>query len=208
AQWALDSLLAGSSPAKGSIAVPHRLLHTAAIPFAPHTGPGPFDTWLQQTLNYTHLGAVRAAVTQRHDTRHPLQDRGEAHVTLITPPEFSQILAPAGVTHADLIRIAQQHRVQSIAFRPICIGRQQIPDPVEPGANQVVYNLIVSSPEWLRLRWAVWDHFVALGGEPSRWDPQYHYPHVTIGFTHRDLFDQDGVHKGRNSCWRPITLVD
>ncbi|KAJ1981803.1 hypothetical protein H4R35_000569 [Dimargaris xerosporica] len=202
-------MFADSSPVKDAIAVPRRLFHTAPIPFAPHAGPGPFDTWLQQTLNYMHLAIVRAAVTHQHnDTRHPLQDRGEAHVTLITPPEFSQILAPAGVTHADLVRIAQQHRVQRIAFRPICIGRQQIPDPLEPGVNQVVYNLIVASPEWLQLRWAVWDHFVALGGEPSHWDPQYYYPHITIGFTHRDLFDQDGVHKGSNSCWRPITLSD
>ncbi|KAJ1775088.1 hypothetical protein LPJ62_006961, partial [Coemansia sp. RSA 2167] len=50
-----------------------------------------------------------------------LQSRGEAHVTIITPPEFDRVLKPAGVTIQEIEEIAQQANIQHSRLTPVCL---------------------------------------------------------------------------------------
>ncbi|KAJ1926479.1 hypothetical protein IWQ60_003754 [Tieghemiomyces parasiticus] len=200
-------------PDSPGFTLPAAALNTTAIPYESHGGPGPNDTWLQHTLNAALLTPLRQAVEAAHGQ--PLLNRGEAHVTLITPPEYHNVLAPAGVTLTDLDDIARAAQVQAAPIQALCVGRQRLVVTASPQlkdggdtTTMYAYNLIVRSPTWTRIRWQVWRRFIGLGGEPSLFDPEANWPHVTLGFSHRDLFLQDGVFKGINSCWRAVTVVE
>ncbi|KAJ1649880.1 hypothetical protein IWQ61_009167 [Dispira simplex] len=184
--------------------VPRALLNTSSIPFEAHHGPTPMDTWLQQTLNFTLLLPLLTQVQHAHGEHQLLKNRGEAHITVVTPPEFDQILAPVGITAQHLETIAHDYRLQDSPLDVICVGRQIAYD-VTTSERMYAYNLLMCPSTWLEIRWAVWRAYVALGGEPSWFSPTLFFPHVTLGYTHRDLHIQDGVFKGVNSCWHTTT---
>jgi len=45
------------------------------------------------------------------------------------------------------------------------------------------------------------------GGEGALFQAESFWPHVTVGFTYRDMFLEDGVFKGLNSCFGNIQTV-
>lgn len=104
----------------------------------------------------------------------PLVSRGEAHLTVVTPPEMKRLKPRARQ------RLLADLRRQTLALRPVCLG-------VGKSGDLATYFLVVDAPaiKKLRQRAGLWDHY---------------YPHVTLGFTERDLHEADGVRKDRRSC--------
>lgn len=50
--------------------------------------------------------------------------------------------------------------------------------------------------------------YVAKGGDPGDWDPTWFFPHITLGFTHADLHEHQGVLKNIKHSWdRRFRLV-
>ncbi|MBL7687376.1 MAG: hypothetical protein JNJ49_05035 [Bdellovibrionaceae bacterium] len=118
-----------------------------------------------------------------------LKTRGEAHITLITPPEFD-------VLSKHLAESEIRHAFDAVALRPaepICVGRGHV------GAAKTYY-VVVKLASALKVRELLAKKFKARGGDLAQFKAAVFYPHVTLGFTDRDLHIQDGVVKDAKSC--------
>lgn len=131
-----------------------------------------------------------------------LKHRGEAHITVITPPEFDALLD--GVIPMHAIEAEVDAALTRASFEPVCVGRGRVSDA---GEILETYYLVVQSEELLAIRAQIFRAYRRAGGEPSLFDPNAYYPHVTLGFTVRDLHESDGVRKGHNSCFVDVQVV-
>jgi len=50
--------------------------------------------------------------------------------------------------------------------------------------------------------------YVKKGGVGALFEAEAFWPHVTVGFTYRDMFLEDGVFKGHNSCFGRVEMVN
>ncbi|KAI9230826.1 MAG: hypothetical protein DHS80DRAFT_11883 [Piptocephalis tieghemiana] len=199
-----------------------RHLHDShKLPFQEHVGKGPFGTWLGLTLPsepardlLQELNGLRRGnhSDSDHEDKGPqnqkeLRGRGEAHITVLTPPEIHRVLRPAGLNMDRVHEIALAHGIQNATFTTRCLGRARV-QPKQGKGMEEVYFLVVDSPDLVRIRWAVWEAYVQeAGGEPALFAPEAYWPHVTVGYTLRDYFPEDGVWKGVNSCWAEVNEV-
>jgi hypothetical protein len=192
-------LWTGLLPAFGGtsvLSVPAAIFDTGGLSFVPHTAPG-FGSYLEMEIPYP---PVRTLFDALAPFTGPLHSRGEAHITVITPPEFQNVLS-ARLTIEAIDTIALEESIQSSRFSLVCVGKAQA--AIE-GKSESTYYLIVASPDLVRIRHRIFDAYVQRGGEPSHFDPEAFDPHITVGFTRRDLQESDGVFKGRNSCRYPV----
>ncbi|CAM0139340.1 unnamed protein product [Umbelopsis sp. WA50703] len=117
--------------------------------------------WLGQELNYTYVKPIFDKLSESHDS---LQSRGEAHITVISPPEFS-VLAAANVTIDDINKIAVDYEIQASNFEVICLGRAKVED-------NTVYQIIVYSDDLVRIRTRIFQLYWNNGGNPALFDPK------------------------------------
>lgn len=155
-----------------------------------HRGDGPFDTYLTMDLPFGPFEALRK---QLEDRVGPLKHRGEAHITVITPPEYFQVLKPAGITMEMIDELARKSKIQSSSFELICIGRGQ-------AQALKTYYAVVRSEDLLKIRQKIAELYKESGGGHGEFRPGQYYPHITLGFTERDLHESDGVIKDEASC--------
>jgi len=171
-----------------------KALHGTA-PFLAHNGTGAFDNYLAMNLPFEPIRALHKAVEQR--LGRTLLSRGEAHITVIKPSEYSTVLGKV-LTMQEIDSIALALHIQRAALSVVCLGRAQYPIN---GTLEQTYYVVVRSEDLLRIRKAIFTRFVERGGEPSLFDPLHVYPHITVGFTKQDLHEEvQGVRKGENSC--------
>jgi len=182
----------------------NQIYRTDLVKFESFIGPKPFQTWLQQTLDYSLVKPLFEQV-QAH-IRKPLKNRAEAHITVITPPEFDQVLKPAGVTMEEINKIAKPW-IQKAEFTVKCLGRARINLNYQAEKDDA-YFVVVDSLDLLRIREEIEKLFITKGGEPSLFDANAFWPHMTLGFTTRDMFSGDGVWKGQNACWADVKMIN
>ncbi|KAJ1952376.1 hypothetical protein EC988_003590 [Linderina pennispora] len=184
-------------------------LDARSVPFANHSANAPFGSYLQQTLDFAPF---KKLFDQVNATEKTLKSRGEAHITVVTPPEFDQVLKPAGITIQEIEAIAKARRIQSARLRPVCLGRfkASLPTPASDAdkGQFTLYSLVVADVhgDLLAIRQDIYKLFRKRGGEGALFQPEAFWPHVTMGFDRRDLFITDGVYKGSNYCYAPIRL--
>ncbi len=167
------------------------------MPFTKHTGAGAFDNYLTFDVSYAPIKAVFEQVQKYVGASNVLKNRGEAHITVITPPEYNNVLSKA-LTMNDINEIASAINIQQSKFTVTCLGRAQV---LVEGKGEQTYFIVVHSEDLLNLRRAIFKRYVEKGGEPSLWDPAHFYPHITVGFSKQDLHEEgQGVKKGENSC--------
>ncbi|KAG2181589.1 hypothetical protein INT44_008404 [Umbelopsis vinacea] len=169
-----------------------RIHDTSKIPFVPHTDP---IMWLGLELNYSYIQPIFEDLNKSSSN---LQSRGEAHITVISPPEY-EVLAKVNISIDDINTIAAEHNIQASKFRVICLGKAELQE-------NSVYQLIVSSPDLVDIRTKLFQLYWSKGGNTALFDPKSFWPHITVGFTEHDLFLENGVFKGDNLCWRSIEL--
>ena len=121
-----------------------------------------------------------------------LKSRGEAHITIITPPEFEILkskLSPIRI-HA----LASSFLKKPIFFKHVCLGQGE---KKTKDQTEQVYFIVVAAPELLKLRRALSEegHF-----NKKDFDPELFFPHITLGFTERDLYFEDGIIKNKTAC--------
>ncbi|KAJ1829497.1 hypothetical protein LPJ56_000259 [Coemansia sp. RSA 2599] len=197
------------NPDAPTYVLPAQALDSSRIPFANHSTAKPFQSYLQQTLDFAHFKDLFESINATVGT---LQSRGEAHVTVITPPEFDRVLGPAGVTIEEIEAIALRSDIQKARLVPVCLGRfvGKLPNPVsdDDSGDFAVYSLVVadSYDELTNIRREVFKLFRKKGGQGALFQPEGFWPHVTIGFDRRDLFVEDGLYKGSNFCYAPIRV--
>ncbi len=148
--------------------------------------------WLGQELDFRPFDQLRTELEKQLGK--PLKNRGEAHVTLISPPEMkilSQTLSPQTVTE-----LATKMGVAQTSFEVLCLGR---------GAKEsmATYFVVARSPRWLEFR----EEVARLAGKPKDFRAQEFYPHITLGFTDRDLHLQDGIIKNEKACLNTVTSL-
>jgi len=180
--------------------------NTSNIQFQPHTGQGPLANYLSMEIPFLPISEVRLQLESILKSK--LKNRGEAHITVITPPEYFQVLKEK-ISIQEINQLAIKSNLQSSRFEVLCLGaaspKFQIPSGIQP---PVTYYVVVKSDDLLKFRVALQQLYVARGGNPASFDPFHYYPHITVGFTDRDLHESDGVIKDISTCKLKIVYKD
>ncbi len=129
----------------------------------------------------------------------PLKTRGEAHITVISPPEFAKLKSKISMSELD--SGALRLDIQRTHWKPLCVaqGKRQ---------NDLTYYVVVESDGLMQLRREFLRLFVKAGGDPMDFDLANYHPHITIGFTNTDLYDSDGVIKDTRNCSFDLVTPD
>lgn len=163
--------------------------------FIEHTEPQPMRSWLGRQLPYPPFEKLRKKLEETLGK--PLLHRGEAHITVITPIEYDEFLSKK-MSMARINEIAKSQQIQNANFEPICLGQGEA-NPDGKGSLQTYY-IVVKSPELESIRKKIEDEFLQLGGQKDNFRATYWFPHITLGYTKRDLHLSDSVYKDEKSC--------
>ncbi|KAJ9530140.1 hypothetical protein QJQ45_023423 [Haematococcus lacustris] len=136
----------------------------------------------------------------------PLVNRGDVYITTISTAEYAVLSSLSSITIQDINAIAMASDIQASSFVPHCVARFR-KSLVTPAVVDEAYNVPASSADLVAIRQRVSDLYQMLGGEPGMFNPTSFLPHITLGFSRRNMGDADGVFKGENACWAPISLV-
>jgi 2'-5' RNA ligase len=176
-----------------------KIKDASPVPFKSISGTGEFDTWLQMTLPYRPMVDLLNQV--RRVEHISLRNRGEAHITVVTPVEFWKVLRPHGITGNAIDGIAREMNIQASRFEVLCLGKGVAKIH---GKLEKAYYVVVQSDDLIRIRKKIQELLVSRGGNPEDFEPLNYFPHITLGFTKRDLHESDGVKKDIKSCIHAI----
>lgn len=165
-----------------------------------HIGEGRFSSYLTMNINYPPMVSLQKQIENKYNVK--LITRGEAHITVVTPLEFFDILKEK-VSMKEINLIAKKSLVQRTSFNIICLGKGSI--NIKNKAEETYY-IVVKSNELKSIRQKVKRLFVKRGGSKESFNPKKYYPHITIGFTKRDLHESDGIIKNSDSCVNDILI--
>ncbi|MCO4794071.1 MAG: hypothetical protein KC493_10180 [Bacteriovoracaceae bacterium] len=176
-------------------------LHTnvqdnSKLKFKSHKGEGKYSTYLSMDIQYSPIKKLWRDVEK--ETSLTLKNRGEAHITVITPPEYFNQLK-GFVTIEEIETIAKKRKIQSSDFKVICLGRG-LKD------NDSTYYVVVESKDLELIREEIEKLFFKNGGKKGTFKANHFYPHITVGFTKRDLHESDGITKGKDSCFLDLSM--
>jgi 2'-5' RNA ligase len=162
--------------------------------FVAHTEEKPMQAYLAMNLPYADYKPLFEEVQKTEGLT--LKNRGEAHITVISPVEYDKILKKH-LSIADIHKIAQEFKIQDAEVHPVCVGRGQ---KEIKGQMEKTYYVVVDSAALMELRGRIEEAYEKRGGKPQEFVPERFFPHVTLGYTARDLHYEDGVHKDKDSC--------
>lgn len=123
------------------------------------------SSWLGMNFDFKYVKPVFDLV---NSTEVPLLNRGESHVTVISPPEFS-VLASAGITIEQVNKIALDAKIQSSKVSLVCLGKE---DVTVAGVKKIVYQIIVQVPNLVKIREQVFKLYAKQGGNTALFDPR------------------------------------
>ena len=131
----------------------------------------------------------------------PLKNRNEAHITVLNPLEYDQL--KAFLPMEKINELARTHQIQQSSFKTICLGKGRLQID---GREESNYFIVVESADLLQLRTQIKEAFVAAGGTVNAFNENLYFPHITVGFTKRDLHYEDGILKDKTSCWKDLSI--
>jgi 2'-5' RNA ligase len=121
-----------------------------------------------------------------------LVNRGEAHITVITPPEFAILN-----TKVDTETIHQEWDQWKLkSFKKTCLGEGSLK---ENKKTLKTYYVVVEAIDLLAFREHLKQKY-----QVDAFKASVFYPHITLGFTEKDLHFEQGVIKDKKSC--PLKL--
>lgn len=183
-----------------SLTLSSSIYQNSELPFISHQKDGRFGSYLTMNIN---LSPMLSLLNQLESTVGiELKSRGEAHITVITPIEFYDVLRKF-ISIEEIDQIALRQQIQSTPFDVVCLGRGSAR---MKGSIESTYFVVIESAQILALRTDIYNLFVSRGGNPSAFSPQHYFPHITLGFTKRDLHEADGVIKDRSSCIQELLI--
>ncbi|BBM84664.1 2'-5' RNA ligase family protein [Candidatus Uabimicrobium amorphum] len=172
---------------------------TNEVKFIVHSGPGTYDNYLIQNVPFSPVKELYLSVQEK--LKQPLKNRGEAHITVITPPEYNNSLRSV-VSMKEIDEIATAMNIQQCQFEIVCLGRGS---KKIDGKEEHTYFIVVTSPQLVAIRKRIADLYVKKGGDASKFDYKHYYPHITLGFTKRDLHESDGIIKDKSSFFAHLS---
>ena len=173
-----------------------------AADFIYHQAKTPFGSYLALNLEFKPYNDLRLLLEKELGVT--LIHRGEAHITVISPIEFDQVLSRK-ISIDKINTLALKLNLQKSGFRLHCVGRG------EAKVNEKfekTYYVVVESKDLFEIRKKIHSAFIQAGGDPKKFDPMNYYPHVTLGFTLKDLHYEDGIVKDAKSCIYPLKTIN
>lgn len=160
----------------------------------PHPHKDEFNkSYLSLELPYAPFESLRLELEKELHTT--LKNRGEAHITVITPPEFKKMQKKLSMK--EIHSLADKKGLQQTPYQVLCVGKGSV---LERGETISTYFAVIQAEKLFDIRKGIQELYVKKGGAKEDFNPEQFYPHVTLGFTHRDLHFEEGVIKGANSC--------
>ena len=174
----------------------------SSVEFLQHQGNGKFDNYLSMNLPFAPMKALFSQVQANENVE--LKNRGEAHITVVTPIEYWEALRPHQISMQEINDIASKYQIQDSKFEVVCLGRGVASIN---GKTETTYFAVVKSQDLIKIRQEIFKIFLSKGGSKAEFDPDRFFSHITIGFTNRDLHEQDGVIKDERSCIGDIGIT-
>ena len=174
------------------LSVRSELAETSGLPFIER------ESALALNVNYSGVEKLRREISKH--IRKPLKfftgwsPSGEAHVTTITPPEFQTQLSPY-LDQKRINQLAEKLQIQTSDLEILGVGSGQKKFGKEEGET---FFLIVRSRKLREIRRAIHRAYLTAGGPltgPKAFRPDHFFPHITIGYTHLDIHESDGLLK-------------
>lgn len=172
-------------------------------------GEGDWNGALAMDISYTPILRIRDQIEKSLYNGKPLkfltawEPQGEAHITTITPVEYQECMwsedRKIDVLHIkDIEEIALDHNIQGsdLVFLGMGYGEKDFTD-----RNNIdqTHFVIVTSKNLLKIRHAVYSRYLENGGDAGCWNPDQFYPHITVGYTHKDIHFPDVEKNLKNS---------
>lgn len=167
-------------------------VHGAEMPFISHEGPGKFSNYLVLNLPYSPIKKIALKVEKTFDLS--LISRGEAHITVLTSPEYEVIGKKLSMSEINKMF---KETLQKTRFEALCLGSGKT---LLSGEKASTFYVVVRSNDLLQARKIIYEKYISKGGDKMSFDPLEYYPHITVGFTHKDLHINHGVIKDVRSC--------
>jgi 2'-5' RNA ligase len=175
--------------------IPTDIYHNNEELFLTHEGPGAFDSTLAMNVLYAPVKSLHsqleASLGKKLDYFKLWNPEGEAHITVVTPVEFFNVLK-AKLSMKEINAIAERYDIQEARMSILGLGSGKA--WIE-GKEEETYFLIVDSAGLRNIRQQIWYEFTRRGGDAGAFDPTWFFPHITIGYTKRDLHEADGILK-------------
>jgi hypothetical protein len=171
------------------------------VEFTSHTGSGSFDNYLALSLSYPPFKDLESQVEK--NLGFAIKDRGEAHITVISPVEYDRALKTR-LSMSEINKAAQERNLQAASWRPVCVGKGSA---IVNSRREYTYFVVLEAPELAMFRKGIQKLYMAKGGKESDFNPLAFYPHITLGFSAKDLHFEDGVVKDLRSCWGDIKII-
>ena len=148
--------------------------------------------YISYDLEYKPYEKMRRGLEKKLAVR--LKHLNEAHITVITPPEFDRITKKIDIEKIQVL--AEEFLKSKPEYEVVCVGSRSLKIK---NKLQKTYFAVVKSPALLQFRQKV----ASLTALPTDvFNPDQYYPHITLGFTSRDLHLEDGVIKDEKSCMK------
>jgi 2'-5' RNA ligase len=171
---------------KNILQLPAEALKASRLAFLPHHGPEPMEKYLAVNLSFSYFDQLRQQIEKALGGT-PLLHRGEAHLTVLTPPEYNEHFSAFWGIEEISARLGE--RLQKTAITSLGLGSF-----VHPASKDSVFFIVAEAPEVFLIR-------RELAQALSAKNPQHQFqaanfePHITVGFSLRDFFSQDGAVK-------------
>ncbi len=164
------------------------------VHFIRHEESLPMKSWLGMNISYPEIQSLKNDLEKKIQLE--LKSRDEAHITVLTPIEYDKVISKK-ITITEVHDLAERMKIQNTRFKSLCVGSgsKEI-----DGKTESTYYVVVKAENLLKIREMIHKVYIARGGNSKDFDPFNYYPHITIGFTKRDLHFEEGIIKDERSC--------
>ncbi len=178
-----------------------QIYENSNVEFISHAGSSALSSYVAMNINFIPVKNLYQSLQSKFGEK--LINRGESHITVITPVEYANGLKDK-ISIKELNEMALESKLQSSKFEVICLGKGE-----KKVRNNLLktYFLVVNSEDLLHFRKKVELLFRQRGGQSNSFKAEHFYPHITVGFSKRDLHESDGVIKNVSSCYEGLNMV-
>lgn len=170
-------------------------------PFISHQGEETYSNYLSKDVLLEPINNLRHQLESHYNIS--LKHRGEAHITVLTPPEFD-ILKPF-ISISEIDSISRSMQIERSSFIIDAIGKSS---KLIDDREFITFYLIIESEALMNIRREIFNYSVKKGFKLSTFKPSNWEPHITIGYIGRDLYKSDGVNKSISSKIFDIKILN
>ncbi len=190
-----------TQPASAKLKLSKEIFRT--VPFSSQYSE---DGALIRSVDFKSVNALIPKLEKKYKTllnRRKLEDRNEAHITVITPPEAKTGFIPNNIGIDQVITTTEmitkyKSTLQQTEFYIVCLGMQK------NAQGNIVFYLVVESEDILNIRNEIANIVIKSGRTDILFEPaKGYYPHITIGYIGGDVH---GVSKGPETCVEDIKM--